>query len=86
LFKSPGAEEKEVERLEINEDSIVFVAEEEVGGRRNVVKVGGQDVGALKKELNHEEAGRTMWLLQIVDSNEAQKWIAAIKNAILSQR
>jgi hypothetical protein len=86
LFKSPGAEEKEVERLEINEDSIVFVAEEEVSGRRNVVKVGGLDVGALKKELNHEEAGRTMWLLQIVDSTEAQKWIAAIKNAILSQR
>jgi hypothetical protein len=86
LFRSSGSEEKELERLEINEDSIVFVAEEEVGARKNVIKVGGQDVGALRKELNYEEAGRTMWLLQMVEPMEAQRWIAAIKTAILSQR
>lgn len=86
LFKSPGAEEKELERLEINEESVVFVAEEEVGGRRHVVKVGGTDVGAMRKEMNHEEGGRTMWFLQLTDPAEAQKWIAMIKNAILGQR
>ena len=30
--------------------------------------------------------GRTMWLLQITDSEEARKWIAAIKGVVLSQR
>lgn len=86
LFKSSGSEEKELERLEINEDSVVFVAEEEVGGRKGVIKVGGLDVGAFKKELNHEIGGRTMWFLQILNQTEAQKWIAAIKNTILGQR
>ncbi|KAI0338910.1 hypothetical protein BDW22DRAFT_1362216 [Trametopsis cervina] len=41
LFKTSGTEEKEVERLEINEESVVYVAEGEVGGRKGVIKVGG---------------------------------------------
>ncbi|KAH7910820.1 hypothetical protein BJ138DRAFT_1101546 [Hygrophoropsis aurantiaca] len=86
LFKSSAPDEREIERLEITEDSVIFVADEEVGGRGNVIKVGGVDVGAQKKDLNQEEGGRTMWFLQILDQSEAQKWIAAIKNAILSQR
>ncbi|KAF5369518.1 hypothetical protein D9758_002580 [Tetrapyrgos nigripes] len=86
LFKSSSAEDKELERLEINEDSVVFVSEEEVGGRRHVIKVGGRDVGALKKELNTEDGGRTMWFLQITDSAESHKWITSIKNAIFGQR
>ncbi|TFK73595.1 hypothetical protein BDN72DRAFT_834469 [Pluteus cervinus] len=86
LFKSANPDEKEVERLEINDDSVVFVAEEEVGGRRHVIKVGGLDVGAMKKDWNSEEGGRTMWFLQITDSAEAQKWISGIKTAILGQR
>ncbi|KAL0066148.1 hypothetical protein AAF712_006772 [Marasmius tenuissimus] len=86
LFKSSSPEEKEFERLEINEDSVVFVSEEDVGGRKHVIKVGGVDVGAMRKDLNHEESGRTMWLLQITDSVESQKWIANIKSAILNQR
>ncbi|KAG5340212.1 hypothetical protein C0989_002614 [Termitomyces sp. Mn162] len=86
LFKSSAGEEKEMERLAINEDSVVFISEEEVGGRKHVVKVGGVDVGAMKKELNCEENGRNMWFLHITDPVEAQKWITAIKSAILSQR
>ncbi|KAG6918330.1 hypothetical protein DXG01_015189 [Tephrocybe rancida] len=86
LFKSSAGEEKEMERLEINEESVVFIAEEEVGGRKHVVKVGGVDVGAMKKDLNSEENGRTMWFLHIRDPAEAQKWITVIKTAILGQR
>jgi hypothetical protein len=86
LFKSSGADERELERLEINEDSVVFVSEEDVGGRKSVIKVGGVDVGAMRKELNHEEGGRTMWFLHIINPSEAQQWIASIKNAILGQR
>ncbi|KAL0581036.1 hypothetical protein V5O48_001030 [Marasmius crinis-equi] len=86
LFKSAASEDREFERLEINEDSVVFVSEEDVGGRKHVIKVGGVDVGALRKDLNHEESGRTMWFLQINDSAEAQKWITNIKSAILNQR
>lgn len=83
LFKSAGPDEKELERLEINEESVVFVADEEVGGRGGVVKVGGVEIGGYGKE---QDDSRTMWLLQIVDPAEAQKWIAAIKTAILGQR
>ncbi|KAF9454767.1 hypothetical protein P691DRAFT_783879 [Macrolepiota fuliginosa MF-IS2] len=86
LFKGPGSDEKELERLAVNEDSVVFVSDEEVGGRRHVVKIGAVEAGALKKELNHEEAGRTMWFLQIEDSTESQQWISSIKNSILNQR
>jgi hypothetical protein len=86
LFKSSGSEEMELERLAINEDSVVYVAEGESGGRKHVVKVGGVDVGAMNRDLNHEEGGRTMWFLQIKDPAESQKWIAMIKNSVLSQR
>ena len=88
LFKSNSPSEKELERLEINEDSVVFVNEnnEEISGRRNVLRVGGVDCGAMKKDLNVEEGGRTMWLLQVSDQQELQRWISAIKNAVLGQR
>jgi len=88
LFKSGDPSEKELERLEINEDSVVFVNEnnEEISGRRNVLRVGGIDCGAMKKDLNVEEGGRTMWLLQVSDQQELQRWISAIKNSVLGQR
>jgi hypothetical protein len=86
IFKSSAADERELERLEINERSVVFVNDEDVGGRRGVVRVGGIDVGALRRELNGEENGMTMMLLQIVDADESQNWINAIKNAVLGQR
>ncbi|KAF4617424.1 hypothetical protein D9613_006089 [Agrocybe pediades] len=86
LFKTSNRDDKELERLEINEESVVFVSEGEVGGRRHVIKVGGTDVGAMKKEYIHEEGGHTMWFLQFSDPVEAQKWITDIKNAILGQR
>ncbi|KIP04671.1 hypothetical protein PHLGIDRAFT_129351 [Phlebiopsis gigantea 11061_1 CR5-6] len=41
IFKSHGSDERELERLEINEDSVVYIAEHEVGGRGSVIKVGG---------------------------------------------
>ena len=86
VFKSSASDEREIERLEINERSVVFVNGEDVGGRRGVVRVGGVDVGALRRDLNGEENGLTMMLLQIVDTNESQNWINAIKNAVLGQR
>ncbi|EAU85899.2 hypothetical protein CC1G_02922 [Coprinopsis cinerea okayama7 len=88
VFKSAGPDEKELERLEINEDSVIFVAEDEVGGRRSVVKVGGLEVGGLapKPEPGTDKAPQTIWHLQITDPSESQKWISTIKNAILGQR
>jgi hypothetical protein len=86
IFKSSSPDERELERLEINERSVVFVNDEDVGGRRGVVRVGGVDVGALRRDLNGEENGMTMMMLQIVDANESQNWINAIKNAVLGQR
>src|SRR6266403_2646858 len=72
IFKSSAPEERELERLEINERSVVFVNDEDVGGRRGVVRIGGVDVGALRRDLNGEENGMTMMMLQIVDANESQ--------------
>jgi hypothetical protein len=86
IFKSNAPDERELERLEINEHSVVFVNDEDVGGRRGVVRVGGVDVGALRRDLNGEENGMTMMLLQIVDANESQNWINTIKSAVLGQR
>jgi hypothetical protein len=42
IFKGAGSDERELERLEINEDSVVYVADAEVGGRRGVINVGGR--------------------------------------------
>jgi len=86
VFKSSAADERELERLEINERSVVFVSDGDAGGRRGVVRVGGFDVGAQRRELNGEENGMAIMMLQILDSNQSQNWINAIKNAVLGQR
>jgi len=90
LFKSPSPFEKEIERLEINEDSVIFVSEDEVGGKKSgsVVKVGGRDVGAMRKDYVFQEDGRALWFLcmEELDIGERHRWIAGIKNAVLGQR
>ncbi|KAJ3821796.1 hypothetical protein F5880DRAFT_1721138 [Lentinula raphanica] len=100
LFKSDSADERELERLEINEDSVVFVSEEEIGGKKGVVQVAGVDLGFIsetkkakltKKDNSTEKEdvkGReqAMWLFYIADSSEKQKWIESIKNKVLGQR
>lgn len=86
LFKSSAQHEIELERLEINQDSLVFVPDQDEPAKRHIIKVGGIDVGALKKDLNQEEAGLTMWLFQITDQSEAQNWITTIKSIIFAQK
>lgn len=132
LFKGSGTDEKEIERLEINEESVVYVAEGEVGGRRGVIKVGGflrkkpsgtsprpssssasaglgsrtssSSMGSMDDASEDGRMGitttisdsssvpmtsgenRTMWVLQILDPEEARGWIGAIKGSVLSQR
>ncbi|KIL67860.1 hypothetical protein M378DRAFT_159060 [Amanita muscaria Koide BX008] len=85
IFKSSAADEREIERLEINENSVVFIAEEDVGGRRRVVKVGGGEKNGTRKNQVIED-GRITWFFHIPDLVESQKWIATIKNVILAQR
>ncbi len=72
--------------MEINEDSVVFLADDDVAGKRSVVKVCGADVGGRKKELNLEENGQTMWILFTSDLVEGQSWISALKSVVLDQR
>ena len=90
LFKSASPGEIEIERLEITENSAMFVADEEVGGRRRVIKLAGKDVAAKKNSTANnnvsEDPSCAMWYLQITDPTESQRWIAAIKNAVLSER
>lgn len=93
LFKNTSANEVELERLEITEDSAMFLAEEDVGGRKNVIKLVGKDVST-KKHANGgshtngstEDSARAMWFLQIIDREASQRWIGAIKNAVLNHR
>ncbi|KAI0081562.1 hypothetical protein K474DRAFT_1246068 [Panus rudis PR-1116 ss-1] len=129
VFKSSAANATELERLEINEDSVVFIADssppehnssssptspspsspsvstsgskrnsEAAAGRKGIIQVGGVDVGlnvvgsvvgtgaAAGGGNGTSGEERTMWLLQILDGEEAKKWIGAIKHAVLSQR
>ncbi|TDL17835.1 hypothetical protein BD410DRAFT_901182 [Rickenella mellea] len=93
VFKSSAYAETELERLLIVADSVIFVAESEAGGRRGVVKVGGVEVGGGSAGSGGQSGmsgadGRamTMWWLQIADAGEMQKWIGAVKNAVLLQR
>lgn len=84
VFKSSGPDDKELERLQIHTDSAVFVADEDVGGRGNVVRIKGFEIvpGKSGSHSLHE----ALWQLQIIDPVESQKWISAIKSAILGQR
>ncbi|CAL1712750.1 unnamed protein product [Somion occarium] len=139
LFKSSSSNATEMERLEINEDSVVFIADHSpldssahmsqttmshssssttvnpgrrsadssssaAMGKKGVIQVGGVDVGLhvvtgstsagkqrererdVANDVDGSGSGRTMWLLQITDSEEAKKWIGAIKGIVLSQR
>ncbi|KAE9394909.1 hypothetical protein BT96DRAFT_170366 [Gymnopus androsaceus JB14] len=94
LFKSASPDERELERLEINEDSVIFVSEEEIGGKKGVVQVAGVDVGfvrdehARKRDTAKDVKGKeqAMWLFYIVDPLEKQRWIESIKNKVFGQR
>ncbi|KAJ7758535.1 hypothetical protein DFH07DRAFT_1024515 [Mycena maculata] len=90
LFKGPAPDDRELERLAIGADSVVFVAESSPSNSPDgalIVKVGGQDVGAHRRDWNAtDDAGRTVWLLHCPTSAEAQRWISAIKTAIFEQR
>lgn len=86
LFKTAASDERELERLEISEESVTALLEEEVAGRKGIVKIAGADVGGRKKELNLEEGGQTVWLLHVADSAEAQEWAATLRSAVLAQR
>jgi hypothetical protein len=93
LFKGSHSDDRELERLEINADSVVFVAESlstvsaDPDAPAHVVKVAGADVGARRKDWNStDDVGRTVWLLHLSTSSDAQRWISAIKSAIFEQR
>ncbi|KAG8907094.1 hypothetical protein FRB99_005349 [Tulasnella sp. 403] len=49
LFRSSATEEKELERMRIDEDSVVFVVDEgpDVAGRKFVIKIGGLYAGGV---------------------------------------
>ncbi|KAL1743608.1 hypothetical protein HDZ31DRAFT_40529 [Schizophyllum fasciatum] len=89
VFRSPAPEERELERLEVNEDSVVFVADDDVGGRKNVIKVAGKHAGGEAdngKEVEGPPKAETMWLLHAVNVETKQTWIGGIKSVILGQR
>ncbi|KIO19710.1 hypothetical protein M407DRAFT_222281 [Tulasnella calospora MUT 4182] len=47
LFRNFASEEKELERMKIDEDSVVFVVEDDpvTQGRKNVIRIGGRHAG-----------------------------------------
>ncbi|KAJ3856610.1 hypothetical protein EV368DRAFT_32029 [Lentinula lateritia] len=86
LFKSASPDEREMERLEITEDSVVFISEEEIGGKKGVVQVAGVDVGFTKDKEQVKGREQAMWLFHISDPLEKQRWIESIKNKVFAQR
>ncbi|KZT09338.1 uncharacterized protein LAESUDRAFT_548819 [Laetiporus sulphureus 93-53] len=85
LFKNNSPDEGELERLEVGADSVVFVAEEEVGGRRGIVRIKGAGLGSRVTGTRKDSEGREM-ALHFADPTKAQELIAVIKQAVLSQR
>lgn len=55
LFKSTSRDDRELERLEINEDTVIFVSEEEIGGKKGVMQVAGVDVGLVVRESGNKK-------------------------------
>lgn len=90
LFKSSNGEEKEIERLCINQDSVIYVADGGFGGNKEfVVKVAGYQraEGAPTSSNNPpSSAAATVWLLQLPDLAQMQRWIQFIKSSVLTQR
>ena len=91
LFNSPTPEpdELEMERLEIDEDTVIYVAESEVAGKKDVLKVGGRSVLAVKIPTGSkpsEEQSRTMWQLKFSDLQDAQQWFGYVRTSVLQQR
>ena len=74
VFKNGVPEERELERLSVGIDTVAFVSDEDVGGRRGVVRVGRKD------------GTGTEMALYTADPAQSQQWIAAIKQAVLNQR
>ena len=58
VFKSDGVNERELERVEIGADSLAFVADEEIGGRKGVVRV----VGVGGAEITLSMADQSEWI------------------------
>ena len=58
VFKSDGPNEREMERVEIGAESWAFVADEEIGGRRGVVRV----VGVGGAEMTLSMADQSEWI------------------------
>lgn len=71
LFKSehPTRDEIEVDRLEINEDTVVYIADIELAGKRGLIKITGRHVGA-NAVANDEESSRTLWIFKYPDPRE----------------
>jgi hypothetical protein len=84
LFKSSGSEEREIGRLALQDDSVAYIAEEEVAGRKNFLRVTGMDVGAPVAELQarKDRDGMASWILHFNDPADMHKWIATIKSAV----
>jgi len=92
LFKSSNSDEKEIDRLGINQESVIYVADGGFGGNKEfVVKVAGFLYGeASSPSSNHSPSNAastpTVWLLQLPDLIHMQRWIQFIKSSVLTQR
>ncbi|KAJ6588964.1 hypothetical protein B0H19DRAFT_226419 [Mycena capillaripes] len=68
LFKGPAPDDRELERLELNADSVVFIAEQpglhqqERKAHAHFVRVAGKDVGSRRKDWNPaDQTQRRRW-------------------------
>ena len=92
LFKSSNGDEKEIDRLGINQDSVIYVADGGFGGNKEfVVKVAGFLCGEGSSAPSNNSpstasTSSTVWLLQLPDLVHMQRWIQFIKSSVLTQR
>jgi hypothetical protein len=92
LFKSSNGDEKEIERLGINQDSVIYVADGGFDANKEfVVKVagflcGGGSFASSNNTPSNATVAPTVWLLQLPDLGQMQRWIQFIKSSVLTQR
>ncbi|KIJ29668.1 hypothetical protein M422DRAFT_784245, partial [Sphaerobolus stellatus SS14] len=90
VFKSasPDPGELELDRLEIDEDSIIYISESEIAGKKDVLRVGGRTAipreGTGERVL--EEMGRSIWQVRFTDLHETQQWFSCVRSSVLQQR
>jgi hypothetical protein len=79
VFKSSAPDEKEMARLALMDDSVAYIAEEEVSGKKNFLRVTGTDASPSSTKKTD---ARISWMMHFAEPSDMHKWIATLKQTV----